>query len=98
MVVQVPNLVMFVHNCVFGWHKFAGMSCIIKNCYLVNLCFFLQLFDLLGFDRFELIQSLLEHRGDIIYSASVAERKLLASRSGKVVMLDERNSVALLWP
>uniref|UniRef100_A0A2Z5TZE8 U5 small nuclear ribonucleoprotein 200 kDa helicase n=1 Tax=Reticulitermes speratus TaxID=60591 RepID=A0A2Z5TZE8_9NEOP len=40
-----------------------------------------ELFDLLGFDRFQLIQSLLEHRSDIIYSASIAEKKLLASQS-----------------
>ncbi|PSN49726.1 Activating signal cointegrator 1 complex subunit 3 [Blattella germanica] len=42
-----------------------------------------ELFDLLGFDRFELIQSLLEHRSDIIYCASVdEEKKLISSQPG----------------
>ncbi|XP_021913277.1 activating signal cointegrator 1 complex subunit 3 isoform X2 [Zootermopsis nevadensis] len=41
-----------------------------------------ELFDLLGFDRFELIQSILQHRNDIILGASVAEeKKSLASQS-----------------
>nr|CAD7458407.1 unnamed protein product [Timema tahoe] len=36
-----------------------------------------ELFDLLGFDRFELIQMLLQHRTDIVYSAAIAEEKKL---------------------
>lgn len=38
-----------------------------------------ELFDLLGFDRFELIQSLLEHRREIVDNASFAEEKKFVS-------------------
>lgn len=34
-----------------------------------------ELFDLLGFDRFPLIQTLLQHRGDIVYSLSLPTRQ-----------------------
>jgi hypothetical protein len=53
--------------------------------FLTELTFFLQLFDLLGFHRFELIQSLLEHRRDIVYNASFEEeKKFVSSQSGKI--------------
>nr|CAD7572321.1 unnamed protein product [Timema californicum] len=43
-----------------------------------------ELFDLLGFDRFELIQMLLQHRTDIVYSAAIAEeKKLIISKAGE---------------
>lgn len=42
----------------------------------------LQLFDLLGFDHFELIQGILEHRSDIVLSCTLAqEKKILASNA-----------------
>jgi hypothetical protein len=44
-----------------------------------------QLFDLLGFDSFELIQLLLEHRRDIVHNATFAEeKKFFSSQSGKI--------------
>lgn len=45
----------------------------------------LQLFDLMGFDRFELIQTLLEHRKDIVQGVSLEiEKKNLSSKTGNV--------------
>ncbi|XP_063225665.1 activating signal cointegrator 1 complex subunit 3 [Bacillus rossius redtenbacheri] len=38
-----------------------------------------ELFDLLGFNMFELIQILLEHRNDIVLSATVAEEKKMVA-------------------
>lgn len=34
-----------------------------------------QMFDLLGFDRFQLIQIILDHRKDIIASSAAEEKK-----------------------
>lgn len=41
-----------------------------------------ELFELLGFDRFELIQLLLQHRNDIVVTNSVAEEKKLIAVQG----------------
>lgn len=40
------------------------------------------MFELLGFDRFELIQLLLQHRNDIVFNNSVAEEKKLIAAQG----------------
>ncbi|XP_075226481.1 activating signal cointegrator 1 complex subunit obelus isoform X2 [Lycorma delicatula] len=41
-----------------------------------------EMFELLGFDRFELIQLLLQHRNDIVFNNSVAEEKKLIAAQG----------------
>lgn len=51
-------------------------------CCITLITFVLQLFDLLGFDHFELIQGILEHRSDIVHSCTLAqEKKILASNA-----------------
>ncbi|XP_046669965.1 activating signal cointegrator 1 complex subunit 3-like [Homalodisca vitripennis] len=49
-----------------------------------------ELFDLLGFDHFELIERVLEHREDIVISCSAAQEKKIMSSNARTAALERR--------
>uniref|UniRef100_A0A1B6L435 U5 small nuclear ribonucleoprotein 200 kDa helicase n=1 Tax=Graphocephala atropunctata TaxID=36148 RepID=A0A1B6L435_9HEMI len=49
-----------------------------------------ELFDLLGFDHFELIKRLLEHREEIVLSCNIAQEKKVMSSNARMSALERR--------